>query len=74
MLEKWVVLWSPHQDSFGVETVAEMLENNRKNFRDRSMADFIVLDIAGTHEEASNICSGYQRLRGDRKPVDESGG
>ena len=56
--DSYVVLWSPHQKTFHVQTVSEMIRQNRIVFgRQCAGGDFIVLGFAGTKEEAQDISS-----------------
>jgi len=49
----YVVLWSPHQNVFHVQTVSEMIRQNRFVFnQQRTGGDYIVLGFARTREEA----------------------
>ena len=50
-----VVLWSPHQKCFHVETFESMLATNRKIFAEQNVGDYIVLALASSREEANDI-------------------
>ena len=56
----YVVLWSPHQNQFHVETINQMLTKNMNIFSRQSLGDYIVLGFEHSHEDASESC---RRLR-----------
>jgi hypothetical protein len=64
--EKFAVLWSPHQNSFQVETVGDMLETNLRIFLNQQAGDFVVLAFADDHEEAKSLCKSFQKVRDSR--------
>ena len=51
----YVVLWSPSQKCFHVETFDSMLATNRKIFAEQNKGDYIILSLARSHDEASEI-------------------
>jgi len=58
-IDDHVVLWSPHQKCFHVETVKEMLETNRQIFARQDKGDYIVLGFERTYEAAiARSCGG----------------
>ncbi len=59
-VDTYVVLWSPHQKAFHIETVGEMLRHNRDIFTDQGLGDYIVLSFAKSHEEAHAIADTYK--------------
>lgn len=56
--DSYVVLWSPHQNVFHVQTVSEMIRQNRIIFKQqRTGGDYIVLGFARTQKEAQDASS-----------------
>ena len=51
----YVVLWSPSQKCFHVETFESMLATNRKIFAEQNTGDYVVLSLARSHDEAHEI-------------------
>jgi hypothetical protein len=64
--KNYVVLWSPHQNSFQVETVGEMLVTNLRNFQNQQAGDFVVLAFSEDYEEAKALCQSFQKVRNSR--------
>ncbi|MGL1958426.1 MAG: hypothetical protein OCD00_14035 [Colwellia sp.] len=52
--ESYVVSWSPKQEVFHIEKVADMLKANRKILVNGTKSDFIPIGFYGTHDEASD--------------------
>ena len=67
----WVVLWSPHQNLFHVQTVQEMIEDNRVVFEYDRKGDYIVLDIVETHDEATHLTRKLIEIRNKRLESEE---
>lgn len=65
MSKKFVVLYSHQQDAFHVETVGEMLEENRKQLLGGSSNGYVVLAFADTARE------GYAKGKEFRRILDE---
>ena len=56
--DSYVVLWSPHQNVFHVQTVSEMIRQNRFVFnQQRPGGDYIVLGFSKTKKEAQAASS-----------------
>jgi len=50
--DSYVILWSPKQEVFHIEIIADMLKINRKILELGNKSDFIPLDFYRTHDEA----------------------
>lgn len=66
-LESYAVLWSPSQNTFHIETIRRMLDVNRRAFNSKSKADYIVMEIADSYEEAGKACSKLKSKREEPK-------
>lgn len=61
--DEYVVLWSPQQNTFAVDTVGEMLRRNREIFERKQEGAFIVLAVHASLEEARQTCSRLMATR-----------
>jgi len=68
IVDDYVVLWSPHQRYFHVETVGEMLEKNLAIFQRGERADYIVLGFERTQSAADAV---VERLKPIRDAIEE---
>jgi len=50
--ESFVVSWSPKQEVFHIETVGEMIKNNRNILVKGSQSSFIPIGFYNSHNEA----------------------
>lgn len=53
--ETWVVLWSPHQECFHIETLGEMLRTNMRIYAEGLKGDYIFLGFAESSKQASEF-------------------
>ncbi len=67
----YVVLWSPHQRHFHVETVSEMLETNLRIYAEHKLGDYILLSFAADHSEAHKIAGKLRQLHETPEEADE---
>jgi len=63
---KYAVLWSPHQNAFGIETVDEMLKTNLSIFADGGKGDFIVLGFAESWAAVREVADFFMAERNKR--------
>ena len=49
-----VVEWSPSQQCFHLQTLAEMIRDNLSVFKMESITDYLCIGIFESHEQASN--------------------
>jgi len=68
--DTYVVLWSPHQRQFHIETVAVMLKTNLRIYANGTLGDYILLSFASDHDEAGRIAD---ELRDLHKNQDDPG-
>ena len=61
--DTWVVLWSPHQRQFHLETFGKMIQTNNEIFHRGSEGDYILLALAKDADEANQICDQYEGSR-----------
>jgi hypothetical protein len=61
MKNHYAVEWSPSQQCFHLQTLAEMLRDNLRVFKGESMTDYLCIGIFETYEQASNY---IRQLRG----------
>jgi len=50
-----VVLWSPHQRQFHIETLKQMLDTNLRIYFAQNVGDYILLAFAKSSDEAGKI-------------------
>ena len=62
-LNSYAILWSPHQDTVHSQTVAEMLRENKANFENHKLGDFIVMGFEETEEAATKACDHLIAMR-----------
>jgi hypothetical protein len=65
-----VVLWSPHQNAFSIETVDDMLKANLAVFLDGNKGDFILLGFAETLSNARDLGDVFMEKRNQRLRID----
>jgi hypothetical protein len=70
-IDDYVVLWSPHQKQFHVETVASMLKTNRRIFARQSLGDYIVLSFEDSHKAAHAAARKLEKIIDKDAPGDE---
>jgi hypothetical protein len=68
--ENYVVLWSPRQRLFHIETVSDMLKNNLRIYKQQTLGDYILVSFAKDFEQASEIAD---RFRGMHKTSEDAG-
>ena len=62
MRNYYVVEWSPTQQCFHSQTLAEMLRDNLSVFRGESMTDYLCIGIFKTSEQASNYIRQLRKI------------
>lgn len=60
----WVVEYSGTQKAFHIETLAEALRSNSRQFAEGGMVDYVPLAIVSSHDEASTLCDRLEALHG----------
>lgn len=65
----FVVLWSPDQNQFHVETINEMLESNIRIYLQQKRVGYIVLSFADSAEEAHQIIEMFEESRAKVAPM-----
>ena len=71
-MDDYVVLWSPHQKCFHMETVDEMLKRNRSIFARQDLGDYIVLSFEKDHAAASDSIKKLRELRDKTTTADDN--
>jgi hypothetical protein len=63
--------WSPSQQCFHLQTLAEMLRDNLSVFKGELMTDYLCIGIFESYEQASKYISQLQNLVGAREAIDQ---
>lgn len=70
--DTWVVLWSPHQECFHIETLGEMLRTNMRIYAEGRKGDYILLGFAESSKEAAEFADHIkERLGNNSRRLDE---
>ena len=59
----YVVEWSPSQNSFHLQTVAEMIQKNLDVLIGKSIADYICIGVFETYKQASDSIQKLMKIR-----------
>ncbi|MDD5058398.1 MAG: hypothetical protein PHQ60_11055 [Sideroxydans sp.] len=62
-LNDFVILWSPKQDAFHIQTISDMLHTNREILINEQDGDFIVLAFAKSRADADVARDTFARSR-----------
>ena len=52
---KFVLLWSPSQKKFHIQTIGSMISDNMDAYKNGMPVDYITLAVAETFEDAAEI-------------------
>lgn len=64
--DTWVVLWSPHQECFHIETLGEMFRTNMRIYAEGLKGDYIFLGFAESSKQASEFIDQIKERMGNR--------
>jgi len=66
LANSWVVLWSPRQKLFHLETWDQMMNSNYKIFKRDSGGDFILMGVFESRDEAELLLKDLKKIRDER--------